>query len=117
MRTPLESTSPVLQTLFLLKRLVALSAMPLFAPSPPFPGGADVLAALRSPCPLPLGLFPALGYIVTTLTPHLAVGREYTWGNRCPFCSKQHCETQLQKILKIQPLAWEEQIKSISHKE
>lgn len=117
MRTSLESASPALQTLFLLKRLVALFAVPLFSPSPPFPGRADVLAALHSPCPLPLGLLLALGDIVATLTPHLAVGREYTWGNRCPFCSKQHRETQLQKILKIQLFSWGEQIKSISHKE
>ena len=41
-----------LQTLFPLQRFVACFAMPLFSPSPPFPAGADVLAAPHSICPL-----------------------------------------------------------------
>lgn len=71
-----------LQTLYLLQRLVPLFAVPLFSPSPPFPAGAEGLTAPSSTCPPPLGLLFAVGVIVTTLTPHLAVGRECTWGHR-----------------------------------
>lgn len=59
-----------LQTLYLLQKLVALFAVPLLSPSPPFPAGAEVPS---SAYPLPLALLLALGEIVATLTHHLTV--------------------------------------------
>lgn len=86
-----------LQTLLLPQRGMALFERRLFSTSPPFLAGAEVLAAHRSTCLLPPGFPIGPGDAVTILTPHLAIGREYTWGHRCPLYSKQYHETLLKK--------------------